>query len=338
MKKKAMVLAVLLAMLCLTGCNSTPYSRTVIKQYIEEYWALQDYDLAEEAKATDISKNTWEAYDKKEDLHFNVYDDYHINADIVITTSRNVWSDYEYQLIQKNLEEMPEELTYTGDEGDSTFELHYSNLEELQKDCDALWSYYEFLNEKNCKVNISYQLIYDYPKPMMLDHELIDTAGTIGIDTQYQRAGYRSKEEIYDAARKNYFYFAYFYRIEDMMKNATEEDIKNVYDSNQSYAVVKVTEEGTEEVYDDLFVVYPKYGISYGEFYELLKKEGVDVEGTPESFTFQGLDGEVHLSYQETGTCVDENQIKEYTGISLSFDRENSNKKVTVAVDYNPFS
>ena len=53
-----MVLAVLLAMLCLTGCNSTPYSRTVIKQYIEEYWALQDYDLAEEAKATDISKNT----------------------------------------------------------------------------------------------------------------------------------------------------------------------------------------------------------------------------------------------------------------------------------------
>ena len=85
-------------------------------------------------------------------------------------------------------------------------------------------------------------------------------------------------------------------------------------------------------------MVYPKYGISYGEFYELLKKEGVEVDGTPESFTFQGLNGEVHLSYQETGTCVDENQIKEYTGISLSFDKENSNKKVTVAVDYNPFS
>ena len=191
-----MILCIIFAF---TGCALIPTSRRNIKKYTRELLGHNDFNLSISSDKLNDNDYSWDVYDKKNDIHFHVYDEYNVSFDMLITTSRDVWDDYDECLIEKYKDDIPNSVQYISindipehkyryeyedekeefdsdnqeeenedylknviEKNDKIFLITYDNLTSLEKSCQDLWAYFDKLNALHYNFNISYRLQYDY--------------------------------------------------------------------------------------------------------------------------------------------------------------------------------
>ncbi len=192
-------LMILCIIFAFTGCALIPTSRRNIKKYTRELLGHNDFNLSISSDKLNDNDYSWDVYDKKNDLHFHVYDEYNVSFDMLISISRDVWDDYDECLIEKYKDDIPNSVQYISiydipehkyryeyedekeefdsdnqeeenedylknviEKNDKIFLITYDNLTSLEKSCQDLWTYFDKLNALHYNFNISYRLQYDY--------------------------------------------------------------------------------------------------------------------------------------------------------------------------------
>ncbi len=109
----------------------------------------------------------------------------------------------------------------------------------------------------------------------------------------------------YEKCERNMLEVLIDLRCEPSLRDFTDAEIHAVVQGNNwSFGVTQ--SDGSYKVYDDLLLGRGSGGLSVPTAYEVLKRSGYKVSGTPQHYSFQGVDGhnyEFAVSYLETLPC-----------------------------------
>ncbi|MCR4589027.1 MAG: hypothetical protein K5682_11505, partial [Lachnospiraceae bacterium] len=292
-----------LALAILSGCAYEPTDRGQIEEYITRELGHKEYELAEASVETETSEYTWKVHDNRNDLDFEVYDDFYADAGIIISVGRTLTDNYDHALLEKYKDLIPEWMTYTGDDKEISYEISYRTVEEMESKCDGLWNLFLQFNGMHGGFTLKYEFRYTAPDrdqseaglALAFDYSRADVSGFLGTDA-YGRLGAISLEELYTQVRDAYSAFVFLYQLSDPMQELTREDQERAREHSGVYHVGLYDGEGRLSFASDAIGFYDY--LSFGNFYNLLQEQGFTVEGTPEDFIYTSDTGDgYHFSY-----------------------------------------
>lgn len=152
-------------------------------------------------------------------------------------------------------------------------------------------------------IGVPYWLKYKHPLRSPLKADKYDFGDTLARDTNSRlKAGEKLS---YEKCERNMLEALIDLRYEPSLRDFTDAEIRSVVqDNNWSFGVTQ--SDGSYKVYDDLLLDRGSGGMSLPTAYEVMKRSGYQVSGTPQHFSFQGADGhncEFSDSYLSTLPC-----------------------------------
>lgn len=303
----------------LTGC-ATPehYGRSDIKEYVEENIGLDKFSVSRSyKKAKDLDPRMvdkiWTVTDKKSGLEFHVVDYRYPEGEYSFGVTNKLIDDYSQQVIAQFSDKLPELPGFD-----------YSQMEESDKSYGYLTEY-GFLNgtlhtsfrTKSDLVNVQNSLeelrsaIDDLgiPRPENLETLLAqENEYTDGVTDMSEYINIWDDFD-YEHLMEDYVRSLFEYRCDEEAINDIPHDEAVKYLTSETFMsgglwidFVGVYHNGTDkpaDYYDD--IIYMSRGtrnLSFGSIYEVMKREGLKVEGTPVHFKFKGIDGsEYEMSF-----------------------------------------
>lgn len=284
--------------LFLCGCT-TDYKRKDIKAYVKKNHNLTSAEISNDYEEV-IDNNgyidkLWQVYDSENDISFHVLDNYFYSYEVV---TNSLCDDYKEAAFIKNIEGFNSNLlTYEIDTSSilNNVKIYgsFHDLEELQacyKELSDLKQYYINLGFDN--LYISYNIQYINPlRYTIMGHEVSggDTHGVLkDIDDT------DNLQTFID----NYLLCALDYQFDDALNEFSKEDILNFVKTNEDIMHVGIVKDDVTYWYNDLCASRYYYGISFASLYEVLVREGFEVNGTKNHYSFVGIDNATYeISY-----------------------------------------
>lgn len=296
MKKVIIIMLVAACSMMLSGC-SKKHSKADISNYVKEELGLDNFtvksspkQLKDEEGYTDY---LWTVeLNGDADISFYVIDNYGMTT---IGVLNDLTDNYDAVMLEYLFDEYDEfddiELSEYEFEGMPIFRLtgEFEDREELRSVFDELIDFSEYVEKSDYDIELSVYLEHQNILRNQSEHEVRD--GDVYINDE------EITEADYEDALKTYMYACLNYRFEEQLADFTDEEIAQMLkDYEKCISILR--EDETYEFYDDLCASKYGYGISYGTLYEILVKEGYEVEGDCWEYSFVGVDGDIYeISY-----------------------------------------
>ncbi|MDO5132766.1 MAG: hypothetical protein Q4D81_07270 [Eubacteriales bacterium] len=282
-------------MLLLSGCVRK-YGRSEIASYVRRQTGRSSMIVSEGYREIQEDEegyldHLWTVTDSDSGTVFHVLDDYYWTMEKV---QNRLLHDYDacvfLSLLDQEKIPRPEQLSLkkTQESGlvSVIISCTFKDTESLRACYEALRTLREGLEEAGYPgLEVPYTVKYQNPLRGRVDYEVDegDTQGSIGdVD-----------EEEYARMREKYLCCALDYRFEDALREFDDSEINALV---HSPGTVRILNEG--EAYEDV-IGSPKYeGISFGTFFEILRREGFRPSGNAWHFTWVAKDGsKMEFSY-----------------------------------------
>ncbi len=289
MKKIVFIMLIVMCGMLLGGC-AKKHTKSDVKKYVKEELGFDNVTVSSSPKVIENGKNytdyLWTVtLNGEEEIVFNVID-YHSVGQVAEVSSLS--DNYETVILKKLFGEYDGladiELEEYEDKGMPCYRLvgEYESREELRKLFDELIDFSEYVEDTDYDITISVLLEHQNILRNQCEYELAD--GDIYINAE------KITEADYEDALSTYACVCLSYRFEDQLEDFTDEELVQIL-KGYSKCISIQREDGTYEFYDDLCANKYGYVISYGALYEILIKEGFEVEGDCWAYSFVGVDG-----------------------------------------------
>ena len=292
--RKYKIIPFLLVVVLLSGCT-TKYEQKDIYDYIEENYALEDVKVSKERTeltGEDVYTDyLWEI--TADDIKFRVLDDYHWGME---TLTNHLTDDYEDVMLKKyydskilphfTLDEKEEQGLYS-----SQLVGKFHTKEELIQLYEELENFQNYVTQKGYTIpnSFSYHLQMQSPIRNHMPAYVVDDGDSFGRVTDITQGSLKE-------AITNYIQTYTDYHFNDLDEKFTREEIIQVV-SEHKYQIAIIKEDNTT-FYDDLCASQFGYGISFGTLYEILEREGFNVSGNNEHYSFADFNGNIYeISY-----------------------------------------
>lgn len=291
----------------LSGCT-TKYDRSDIIDKVQADLNLRNFKVSNSATVVVDDKGyndkIWTVTIPETGLVFHVMDDWGWGLESVTNSLKH---DYDKAVIHHIYNDLPT--------------LHYLQVETSIEDSGLCSAYIigNFENEKELKgcygelellrnafislgysnLSISYRLNYQHPLRNLTPPYEDQTGDSHGL-TSYQKS--------YQEVKNNMIQSALDYRYEFVNRLTPQEIADALIDYDDRVGIYTGTQENQADFepskihyYDDIIANKYSYGISFSSLYEILKREGFDVQGNSWHYTFTGID-DIHyeISYDFT--------------------------------------
>ncbi len=166
----------------------------------------------------------------------------------------------------------------------------YKDRESLHEILDELSKFRDFVESKGFKKEFSmkYSIIFDNPirNNVVKDEEdsVVDDGDEDGFVTSFDHEDRIQVEE-------KLLYACIDYRFEENLLEFKEEEIKKFVKKQEDQIGVSHDNGETYTYYDDLLASEYGYGISFATLFEILKREGLKVEGNPWKYSYIDQNG-----------------------------------------------
>lgn len=287
------IIPFILLIVLLSGCT-TKYEQKDIYDYVEEAYALEDVKVSKER--TEITGEDgytdylWEI--TAGDIKFHVLDDYYWGMEVL---TNHLTDDYEDVMLKEyydskilphfTLDEKEEQGLYS-----NQLVGKFHTKEELIQLYEELENFQTYVTQKGYDIpnSFSYHLQMQTPIRNNMLNYIVDDGDSFGRVTEI------TEDEAEEAMTK--YVQAYTdYHFNDLYEKFTEEEIIEAV-SVSEYRIAIIKGESTI-FYEDLCSRFG-YGISFGALYEILEREGFDISGNNEHYSFVGLNGNIYeISY-----------------------------------------
>ncbi len=314
--KGKIAVTLLFPVLLLGGCR-TEYDRRDIFQYLKGQYDIPGFIVGNEPQEMKDGQGytdyLWTVRLKNDsELVFHVLDDTGWGMESV---SNYLWTDFDDVVMCRRYEEYGEmprfTLEVTRDEEhdvmiSSILTASFETEQQLQQLFRELQDFSEFYEENGYGTQIRVNL--------QMENPLRYRCAYVVDDGDYVSSPKAFTAKDYETARNKYILTCLDYRFEDQLKQFTEEEIAEALkDYRYCIGISRDgTEDGEPDYYDDLCANQFAYGVSFGTLYEILSREGIEIEGNSWHYSFQGIDGSLYeISYDfcdypfetDTGTC-----------------------------------
>lgn len=306
--KKYFVLLLIMMVVLLAGCT-TDYERSDIEAYVQKNCPISHFSVSQAAEPVKDSDGytdyLWTVEFQTRDgdkLTFHVLDDYYWGME---SMSNFLYDDYDQVMLAYLYADFSATLlSLPAGSGEGPM-ADFVSLTGTFRDRDELRSLFDELDRfAGYAGQRGYDL--DVGVDFQLDNPLRDRCAYVIDDGDFHRTLSLKNgafPDRYEDALKGYLLTCLDYNFEDHLAQFTQAEIEAALDgSDQRIAISRGDEEGPWELYPDLGASKYSYGVSFGVLYEILVREGFDVEGDSWHYSFPGADGSVYeISYDFCG-------------------------------------
>ena len=280
--KRSLVCAAMVGTLLLsTGCTKK-YERNDISDYVKEQCGIRDFKVRKDRQEIHEDEDGYTDYlwtvEEGDGTVFHVLDNYHWGMEALVNS---LSTDYYDVHLVKAFPELPHHY----------FQIESETLNGLV--CASLTSSFSTRNELHEQVNeledirrspvcpksVPYNMEFDFP------YRTIDEYTASEGDTH----GNLADEINAEAAEKKMLLVCVDHRLPGLSE-FSEEEIKNAVSGND-HQIGVTNEDGKTVWYDDLCASQYSYGISFASVYEILVRNGYEVSGSPDHYSFSAPDG-----------------------------------------------
>ena len=284
MRKRAVLTAAL--SLVLSGCT-TKYEKKDIEKYVRDltgsiFFIVSDTpeDITGEDGYTD---HLWTVQEPG-GIEYRVLDNYYWGMEAM---TNSLFCDREAVLAKRFFDSTDHrdlQLEETIDE-----KMLYVRAAGTFKDRKGLRQLTDEMNELMRQADESIYL----PCSFRFDHPFRYIGDYVQDDGDYSGACEKGREISFHEAEVNWLHQVIDMRYEENLLEFTDEEIRSYVENNTNQVGI-VKDDNTVEFQPDLLASRMMYGISFGTFYELLKRCGYPVEGSRLQFSFTGTDGSTY--------------------------------------------
>lgn len=280
----------------LCGCRED-YDRDDVSNYVKNEYNLKNISVSRQPeKVMDdmgYENYLWKVDDHEHRISFHVLDD-SINGMFGIGNS--LWSDYEdvrlldafsgYQgqvLKLKNIK--TEEGMYQAKIIGS-----FSSRSELQTLFRETNAFLENELDNDVKVSVCFQMDNPY-RGLVKDEDI--------TEGDFVDSGVEFTEEQYKEAEEEFVCSAINLGFDEYLEEYSQEELAAVVTPYKYRLGISDSQDGPYEYYDDLCTKMYHDAISFSVLYEVLVREGFEVEGDNDHYSFVGIDGSTYeISYE----------------------------------------
>ncbi|MBQ7567720.1 hypothetical protein IJT17_02835 [bacterium] len=302
------VVVVLLWASCAIGSDK-PWSKSKIAEYIEKTHAISGFSVGDDPLTVPSEDDpkfkdcTWTVTEADGTI-FMVRDHYY-DSNAAFSSKRQIRDNYNSVHVKKYLQQADYSGFTLHGSADNFYdgiwlEGRFTNRQELRRLVDRL----NVLSE-NCPSGaaIPYWLKYMHPFRSPQNDNKYEFGDTLARgENDWLKAGEKLS---YDKCERNMLEVLVDMRYEPSLHDFTDAEIHSFVEGNcWSFGVTQ--SDGSYKVYDDLLLAHGSNGLSFATAYEVMKREGYLVSGTPSRYSFKGLDGsryEFSNSFIENGSC-----------------------------------
>ncbi len=321
-KKFGLIGITCVSCICLmTGCIKE-YTRDDIKKYVKEECELNKFNVSKEPVEIEDKEGytdlLWTITLKgDEGLKFHVLDDHGWGME---SASNYLRTDYSSVLLKQYAKDYNKfkniQVKEYADEGqmyDARLEGMFSNRIELRQLFEELldFKFYVSSKEGRKRSEFRYKLKFDNPLRYKVtnveDNHVVD-------DGDYSGGVTDCNQKVIQKAEKVYLQTCLDYQFKENLLEFTNDEIEKVVQESEDQIGVLHSKEGEDYVYyTDLLANKRGYGISFGTLYEILKREGYDVQGNEWNYSFVSNVGDQYqISYDFCMNNPDESNKKWY--------------------------
>ncbi len=288
--------------LVFSGCNTvTKYDRSDIVKLVKEQTNSDNYKVSRKYTAVKgddgYTDRYWTVTEKKTGFVFHYVDDYSYGGEWSGKTN-DLLCDYSSAVLDFVKDEWPEfSIAHIDIEKESygvcsaRLTADFKNKDDINKCYDDVIVMKNFLSGLSYEnVDIPIDFNYDFPLRKNISHEIRE--GDFDSMT--------SEDITIDDIMKQYVITVLDYRIDDeAIDSFTEEEIKKALKGYYYLAgVYRSGKDNPVEYYDDI-VAAQNGEIRYGTLFEIMKREGLNPEGSAWHYSFTGIDNSKYeISYE----------------------------------------
>lgn len=311
MKKYLFLILVSGLMLLLTGCRKG-MNGSDIRKYVKKSYGFSDFEVNPNPVIVDgddgYKDEIWTVTTKdtpKTEFEVLVHRTLTSSAGLNTVLRDNYYGKVLERVIGNyNLEYLG--LTENNRKGYRTYEItgHFTNAAELKALCEEAGYLRDTLHADGIELAFDTAMWMDTPFADRLTPQPDGSEEYRPGDCVYRKifhtkdAGTES-EKTYKEALETLVRVALDYRLEDSLVGIPEKQLSEIV--NESCKKIGIVRDGNAECieyYDDMCANQMGYGISFGNLYEVLEREGFAVEGDENHYSFEGADGNVYeISY-----------------------------------------
>ena len=292
---------------------------------------------SKEVKGEDGFTDTlWSVYDEKSDVTFYVSDNSYWPGEML---ESSLTDDYDDSIFEKFMSSIKlDDLTYEITEKDGLKSANIvteykdrAGLSTVMDELEQVKEYFDNLGYKDLK--IPYQIKYMNPLRTNIEDREIDDGDCRGLIYDYDEAELKSGYE------EKYLLCALDYRFDDAIADFTDQEIKEIISDSNNVERLGIVKDGKTVMYEDLIANGVGYGVSFGSLYEVLKREGLDVSGTDQHYSFTGKNGHVYeISYDFNDLETEDYKDNDGKMIKGYYYIKDGEKTAMYAYKYNHFT
>ncbi len=290
--------------LLLSSCSET-YEKEDISEYVRNVLGITNFTVSSKPEIYEDEEGykdeVWTIQDLNNKIVFHVIDDHRWSGQRAVNSLINDYDFAVFNHIQADLTQV-EHLELVSQQDDSGSFVgniigSFSNSEELEA------CYNELIELKDSFTTLGYdglgiwfELEYNHPMRNPIP-DYIDTSGDISGRTDHD---FTYEEMQYKMIQTDLDYR--YESINSLSKEEIDEALTGYFGKIGIYTGTKLEQDDYEDslilYYDDIIA---NNGISFSSLYEIVSREGFDVQGDQWHYTFVGVDGVVYeISYDFT--------------------------------------
>lgn len=302
-----------LFLLHLTGCGIFPASRSRIVRYVE-CMGISGYTVSEQAQKTDHDEGN-QRHSKRSDYLWTVTE--RDGTQFQVLNYHSSCHDTPYRLIDNfnsvHIKRYMQQadcsgFTLQGDVSDFFYGVWLQGSFRTRGELHCLVDRLNAL-AADCPPGLYLPYYLKYEHPYRIDtHHYVDKAlrdwDYGDRDCRGSRYGLKTGEKLsYAEGEENMLKVAISMRYESDLRDFTETEIR-AFVRGSKYTFGARQADGSYISYDDLLMEPGGGAFTFPTVYEILKRNGWQVSGTPSHYSFKGLDGhtyEFSNNYMENG-------------------------------------
>ncbi|SFG79501.1 hypothetical protein [Oribacterium sp. WCC10] len=236
---------------------------------------------------------SWTVYQIDTGIKFNIVDS---GTDSILGVQYSLRDDYNECLLDSCEEEFPEYDDITYDKLKNEISFSFGNKRELRKRCDEIYDIYSVAHDKyknayirvNCNIENSFTDRYKntYQQGFVYKDDLDYSVNEKRMED----------DSIYKYCLMEYCDIALNYRLEDVLGELTDDDIRMYMNRGYTQRIIYILDGTKEDLKNakkevDSELVGHSGVMEYANLYYLLKKQGFNIEGTKDDFKVRNTDG-----------------------------------------------
>ena len=298
-------LILLLCMLLLVGCETKKYTIEDVEDYIENNIGIKNYKIIESTRVKDDEgyQDTIYFVDTSlkdgTEITFHIVDDHHWGMEAETNLLKDDYNEAIFEVLKDRINLDSYDLVYESDYNElysGKLITSYSTLDDLDTHLNLL-SCLQVEIQQYASLSIPYIIEYDHPLRSVTDY-IIDQGDVTGVTDSISL----DHKEAYC----NYLMVALDYHYQEAIEDCIVHSINiDSFIKNQKGEINRL-EDGYTYPYMISSPYY--YGISFGNLYEIIREEGIAVNGDFWHYSYSYNGHSYEISYDFIDNLYDGNK------------------------------